>query len=183
MLSDKMNGALNGQLNAELYSSYLYLSMSAFFEARDLPGFANWMRVQAGEELVHTMKFFDYIKSCGGRIRLAQVDAPPTEWDSPVKVFEQVYEHERKVTGLIHGLVDLAISERDHATNNFLKWYVDEQVEEEESANSVLQKVRRTDGDRGPGLLYMLDQELGQRGFRFPAGYQILKQAGGRGGE
>jgi len=158
--------SLNFQMNAELYSAYLYLSMAAYFEANDLSGFANWMRVQAKEEMTHAMKFYDYLVQRGARITLTEIKAPPTEWDSPIAIFEHVYEHEQMVTGLINKLVDLAISLSDHATNNFLQWYVAEQVEEEESSSGVLQKVKLA-GDSPSGLL-MLDQELAQRVFTPP---------------
>jgi ferritin len=167
MIGAKMEEALNQQLNAELYSSYLYLSMAAYFESTDLSGFANWMRVQAQEELTHAMKFYDYIVQRGGRVILTTIEAPPSEWESPLSVFEQVYEHEKTVTGLINQLVDLAVSETDHASNNFLQWFVEEQVEEEESSGGVLQKVRLVGAD--PGGLYMLDSKLGQRVFNPPA--------------
>jgi ferritin len=140
--------------------------MAAYFEANDLSGFANWMRVQAKEEMTHAMKFYDYLVQRGARITLTEIKAPPTEWDSPIAIFEHVYEHEQMVTGLINKLVDLAISLSDHATNNFLQWYVAEQVEEEESSSGVLQKVKLA-GDSPSGLL-MLDQELAQRVFTPP---------------
>lgn len=167
MLDERMVEAINKQLNAELYSAYLYLSMEAYFESKDLSGFANWMRVQAQEELAHAMKFYDYLIRRGARITLTEITAPPKEWDSPVKVFEHVYEHEQMVTGLINQLVDLAISLSDHASNNFLQWYVAEQVEEEESSSGVLQKVKLA-GDSSSGLL-MVDQELALRVFTPPA--------------
>ena len=163
MLSEKLQDALNGQLNAELYSSYLYLSMSAHFQSINLGGFANWMRVQAQEELVHVMKFYDYVNERGGRVTLGPVEGPPTEWKSPLAAFEHAYEHERKVTGLINDLVDMAAEERDHATGGFLQWFVTEQVEEEATADAVVQKLKLV-GDAGSGL-FMLDQELGLRVF------------------
>ena len=166
MLKDKMVESLNSQMNAELYSAYLYLSMEAYFEANDLSGFANWMRVQAQEEMTHAMKFYDYLVQRGARVILTEIKSPPTEWDSPVATFEHVYEHEQMVTTLINQLVDLAISLSDHATNNFLQWYVAEQVEEEESSSGVLQKVKLA-GDSPSGLL-MLDQELALRIFTPP---------------
>jgi ferritin len=167
MLDKKMEDAINKQLNAELYSSYLYLSMAAFFESKDLSGFASWMRVQAQEELNHAMKFYDYLVQRGARVTLTRIEDPPDEWESPVALFEHVYEHEQMVTGLINNLVNLAIELGDHATNNFLQWYVAEQVEEEDSANGVLQKVKLA-GD-APSGLFMLDNELGQRIFHPPA--------------
>ncbi len=166
MLKEEMVESLNIQMNAELYSAYLYLSMAAYFEANDLSGFANWMRVQAREEMTHAMKFYDYLVQRGARVTLTEIKAPPTEWDSPRAAFEHVYEHEQMVTGLINQLVDQAISLSDHATNNFLQWYVAEQVEEEESSSGVLQKVKLT-GDSPSGLL-MLDRELALRVFTPP---------------
>lgn len=167
MLDKKMEDAINKQLNAELYSSYLYLSMAAFFETKDLSGFASWMRVQAQEELSHAMKFYDYLVQRGARVTLTQIKDPPDEWESPVALFEHVYKHEQMVTGLINNLVDLAVDLGDHATNNFLQWYVAEQVEEEESSGGVLKKVKIA-GD-SPSGLFMLDNELGQRVFHPPA--------------
>lgn len=173
-MKEKMQDALNGQLNAELYSSYLYLSMSAFYRSMDLGGFANWMRVQAREELMHAMKIYDYINERGGRVTLSQVKGPPTEWDSPMHAFEHVLKHEQKVTGLINGLVDLAIEEKDHATNNFLVWFVTEQVEEEATANDIVQKLKMV-GTEGSGLL-LLDSELAQRVFTPPASQDNRQQ-------
>ncbi len=167
MISEKMQGALNGQLNAEAYSSYLYLSMAAYFQHINLGGFANWMRVQAQEELMHVMKYYDFIDGRGGRVVLKPVEGPPTEWESPLAAFEAAYEHEQKVTGLINELVELALEGRDHATNIFLQWFVTEQVEEEDSANEVVQRIKLM-GDATGGL-FMLDQELGQRTFTPPA--------------
>ena len=166
MLNKKMQEAINSQINAEIYSSYLYLSMSAYFESINLSGFASWMRAQAQEEMVHAMKFYDYVNERGGRVILGPIDAPPSEWESAVAVFDATYKHEQKVTGLINDLVDLAIEEKDHATNNLLQWFVSEQVEEEASASGVLNKAKLT-GD-APGGLFMLDQELGARVFTMP---------------
>jgi ferritin len=167
MLDEKMQTALKTQMNAELYSSYLYLSMSAYFQSISLPGFANWMRIQAQEELVHAMKFYDFINERGGRVMLQPVEGPPTEWSSPLDVFENTYKHEQKVTGLINDLVNLAVKEGDHATNIFLQWFVTEQVEEEASADEVVQKLKLM-GDAKGGL-FMLDREMGQRVFTPPA--------------
>jgi ferritin len=166
MLDKEMEEAINKQLNAELYSSYLYLSMEAYFETIDLSGFARWMRAQAQEELTHAMKFYDYLVTRGARVTLTEIETPPTEWESTLAVFDHVYKHEKLVTGLINKLVDLSISLSDHATNNFLQWYVAEQVEEEESASGVLQKVKLAGEDSS--ALLMLDQELGQRVFNPP---------------
>jgi len=167
MLSERMQEALNSQLNAELYSSYLYLSMSAWGDSRNLGGLASWMRCQAQEELVHAMKFYTYLSDRGGRITMLPIEGPPTEWESAVAVFEHTLKHEQKVTGLINGLVDVALAESDHATNNFLQWFVAEQVEEEASADGVLQKLKLA-GD-SPQALLMVDGELGGRVFTMPA--------------
>ncbi|MGW8301436.1 MAG: ferritin, partial [Desulfobacterales bacterium] len=162
MLTEKMQTALNGQLNAELYSAYLYLSMNAYFKSVNLDGFANWMHYQAQEELAHSMKFYDFIIQRGGKAVLSQIEAPPTEWDSPMAVFEATLAHEQKVTGLINDLVEIAHEERDHATNIFLQWFVSEQVEEEESVGGVLEQLKLM-GDAKGGL-FMIDRELSKRG-------------------
>ena len=167
MLSKKMQGALNKQIVAEIYSAYLYLSMSAFFLSLNLSGFAQWMRAQAQEELVHAMKIFDYVNERGSRVLLDAVEKPPTKWASPKSAFEAAYKHEQKVTGMINKLVDLAVAEGDHASNNFLQWFVSEQVEEEASADEVVQKLKMV-GSAGGGM-FMIDRELGQRVFTPPA--------------
>ncbi len=167
MLNEKMQKALNEQLNAEMYSSYLYLSMAAYFQSINLSGFATWMRVQMQEEMVHAMKFYDFINERGGRVNLKPIQGPPAEWKSPLAAFEAALEHEQKVTGLINGLMDLAIEGRDHATQIFLQWFVTEQVEEEDSATEVIQKIKLM-GDAQGGM-FMIDRELGQRTFTPPA--------------
>ena len=167
MLNNDMGKVLNAQVNAEMYSAYLYLSMSAYFQSKSLGGFASWMRVQAQEEMVHAMKLYDFINERGGRVILELIEAPPTEWDSPLATMEAVYEHEQKVTGLINDLVELALEKHDHATNIFLQWFVSEQVEEEDSANDVVEKIKLMGDARGG--LFMLDRELGQRVFTPPA--------------
>ena len=161
MVNIKMEEALNKQLNAEMYSGYLYLSMAAFFEDTDLEGFANWMRVQAQEELSHGMRFYDYIVQRGAKVRLSEIEKPQTEWDSPLDVFEHVLSHEKLVSGLINDLVDLAIEDKDHPTNNFLQWFVAEQVEEEESASTALNKVKLASKESNG--LFLLDAEFGNR--------------------
>ncbi len=167
MLSEKMQEALNGQINAELYSAYLYLSMSAYFTSINLPGFANWMRVQAQEEMFHASKFYDFVNERGGRVILKEIAGPPAEFDSPLAVFEATLGHERKVTGLINELVNTAIEEKDHASHIFLQWFVSEQVEEESTAEGILQRLKLI-GDDKSGL-FMIDAELGQRVFTMPA--------------
>jgi ferritin len=162
MLSEKMQEALNGQLNAELYSSYLYLSMNAYFKSINLDGFANWMYYQAQEELTHAMKFYDFVNQRGGRVNLLPIESPPTQWNSPQAVFEATLEHEQKVTGLINDLVEMALAEHDHATNIFLQWFVSEQVEEEESVTGVLEQLKLM--GEAKGGLFMIDRELVKRG-------------------
>ena len=167
MISKKIEKALNEQVNAELFSAYLYLSMEAYFKSMNLNGFANWMRVQTQEEISHAMKIYEFINERGGRITLKAIDGPETEWDSPLVVFKAVYEHEQKVTSLINDLVNLAIEEKDHATNTFLQWFVNEQVEEESSADDMVQQLKMM--EKAPGGLFMLDRELAQRVFTPPA--------------
>lgn len=161
MVSKKMEAALNAQMNAEMYSGYLYLAMSAYFEEEELPGFAHWMRIQAAEELEHGLKFFDYILRRNAHVSIEKIDKPETSWEDAKAVFEQVSQHEKNVTGMINELVDLAISEKDHATNNFLQWFVAEQVEEEENADGILGQVKRAIGS--PTTLLLLDGELANR--------------------
>jgi ferritin len=167
MLSKKMEKAINQQINAELYSSYLYLSMATYFESISLDGFSNWMRQQAQEELFHGMKMFDFVCERGGRVTLKAIDEPPSSWKSPLDAFENVLSHEQKVTGLINDLVNLALDERDHATNIFLQWFVSEQVEEEDTAGTLVDKLKLIGKDANG--LFMLDTELGQRAFTLPA--------------
>jgi ferritin len=156
-----MQEALNKHVNAELYSSYLYLSMSAYFQSVNLAGFAHWMRIQAREELAHALKFYDHIVERGGTVTLQPVEAPASRWDSALAVFEEAYRHEQKVTGLINQLVDDAVQTRDHATHNFLQWFVAEQVEEEAAADAIVQKLKLVGS--APGGLFMIDHELGER--------------------
>ncbi len=166
MLSEKMVKALNDQINAELYSSYLYLSMASYFAEVNLAGFRRWMECQAAEEMYHAMKMYNFVNERGGRVTMKQIDAPPVEWESPLAVLEATLAHEQMVTGRINDLVDLAIAEKDHATNNFLQWYVAEQVEEEASVDEIIQKLKLM-GDAQGGL-FMIDQEMGQRVFTIP---------------
>ena len=158
MLNNKLQDALNAQINAELTAFYTYLSMAAFFEAENLPGFARWMHNHAQEEMAHAMKIYDFINERNGRVVLATIESPSTEWSSPLAAFEDAFQHEVKVTGLINQLVDLSIQESDHATNSFLKWFVDEQVEEEAVVDAAIQDLKRI-GDFGPGIV-QLDREL-----------------------
>ena len=163
MLKPKIEKTINKQINAELWSAYLYLSMSAYFESISLGGFANWMRIQAQEEVSHAMRFYNYVVERGGRVKLMPIDAVKTDWKSPLDAFEETYTHEQKVTGLINELVNMSAAEKDHATVNMLQWFIDEQVEEESSADEIVQKLKLI-GKDGSGL-FMIDRELGQRVF------------------
>jgi ferritin len=171
MISEKMQKAINEQINWELYSSYLYLSMAAYFESLTLKGFSSWMRIQAMEELTHVKRFYDFLTARGGRAIMSEIKAPPSEWKTPLSVFEETLKHEQHVTSRINDLVDLSLELRDHATNSFLKWFVDEQVEEEESVDEVLQSLKLNENN--PGGLFMIDKELAQRTFVPPAGVTI----------
>lgn len=166
MLAKKMKDAFNSQMNAELYSAYLYLSMAAYFESKNLTGFAHWLKVQTQEETVHALKFFNYIRDRGAAVKLKAIDGPATEWADPQAAFEAVLKHEQKVTGLINNLVEIAIAEKDHAAKIFLDWFVNEQVEEESSALAVLEKIKMV-ADNTAGL-YALDKEMGARVFNLP---------------
>jgi ferritin len=153
--------AFNEQIKNELFSGYLYLSMSAHFDNENLPGFANWMRLQAQEELAHAMRLFDYVLRRGGQVELQGIDAPPTEFGTPLSIFESVLEHERAVTGMIHALFELSGKEGDWAAQQELQWFIAEQVEEEDSASTARDQVRMAGDDQA--ALLMLDQQLGSR--------------------
>mgnify|MGYP003573603499 CR=1 FL=1 len=168
MLSEKMENALNDQMNFEMASANIYLSMATWFDSKNLTGFAQWMKVQYQEEMFHAMKLYGFINERGGRSLIGAIAAPPTEWDSPLAAFENALAHERIVTGRINNLVSMAVDDKDHATANFLQWYVGEQVEEEASADGVIQQLKLMEG--AAGALFMLDRELGQRVFTPPAG-------------
>lgn len=167
MISKKIEDALNQQINAETYSAYLYWSMSAALEGMNLPGFANWMRMQAQEEMAHAMKLYHHIIERGGDVTLTAIDGPPTSWDSAKAVIEATLEHEQHVTSLINKLMDLANGEKDHASSMFLQWFVTEQVEEEATAMDILGKLEVAGGTAGG--LYMLDKEMAGRVFTPPA--------------
>jgi len=166
MLSKKMEEALNKQLNNELYSAYLYLSMSSYSTYIGLKGFANWFMVQYQEEMAHALKFYKYILDQGSQVKLMAIAQPMTEFKSPLDMFEKTLQHEKFVTKSINDLVDLAISEKDHATNIFLQWYVTEQIEEESNDHEIISKLKLV-GEEGPALL-MLDKELATRVFKPP---------------
>jgi ferritin len=156
-----MEEALNKQVNREYYSAYLYLAMSAHFESVNMKGFAKWMRVQAKEEQTHGDKLLDYLIARGGKVTLGAIEAPKEKWATAGKVFEEVYAHEQKVTGMINALVDLAIREKDHATFEMLQWFVKEQVEEEKNSSEILEQIKIV-GDV-IGHLFYLDHHLGKR--------------------
>ncbi len=174
MLSERMLKALNEQLNRELYSAYLYFSMAAYFEDMNLEGFANWMKAQAEEELGHALRFYNYIYDRNGRVELKAVQEPPKEWDSPLAAFEAAYEHEQFITRHIHELAALAEEEKDYSTRAFLEWFINEQVEEEANVKKIVDKLRFAKDS--PQVIFMLDQELGQRQPQLPG---LLLQAGG----
>lgn len=167
MIKQRVAEAINKQINAELYSAYLYLSMAAYFEEENLGGFANWMRVQFEEEQFHGLKLFNYLNERGGRVTLEAIEKPRSSWGSITEVFEETLEHERHVTSLINNLMDIALEESDHATASFLRWYIDEQVEEESAAESILTQLKFI-GGQGNAIL-MLDREFGARTFTPPA--------------
>ncbi len=166
MIGKKMEAAFNEQVNAELFSAYLYLSMAGYLESLNLSGFANWMRVQWQEELFHALKMHDYILERGGRVDLKAIDAPQSEWESVLAAFEATLAHEQKVTGLVNDLVYLARDERDNAAENFLQWFVNEQVEEEDNASKLVGQLKMIQDS--PQALFMIDRELGQRMFTPP---------------
>lgn len=167
MISQKMVDALNGQVNKEMFSSYLYLSMSAYFDSKNLSGMSQWMKLQAQEEYEHGMKFYDFILRVGGDVKLGAIDAPQTEWDSPLQIFEDSLDHERFISKSIHELMDLAISESDHPTKSFLQWFVDEQVEEEDTVQQIVESFKMIGESKGG--LFMFDRELGSRAASAPA--------------
>jgi ferritin len=163
MLNVKVQEAINTQINEELFSAYLYFSMEAYFESISMKGFANWMRVQTQEELSHAAKFYDYVNSRGGRVKLAPIAGPQVEWESPQEAFEAAYAHEQKITALINELVNLSMKEKDHATTTFLQWFVTEQVEEEANSSQIAGELKLI-GKDGRGAI-MLDRELAARVF------------------
>jgi len=166
VISDKMAQAMNQQINAELYSAYLYMSMAAWLDGQELPGFGHWMKIQAQEEMTHALKFYGHLNERGAKAVMKAIDAPETEWDSPLDCFKDVAEHEAKVTALINDLVSLAREEKDYASEAFLQWFVSEQVEEEASAAEAVGKLKLA--GQAPGGLFMLDKEMAARVFNMP---------------
>ena len=166
MLNKRVEQALNKQINAEIYSAYLYLSMAAWLESKNISGFANWMKVQYEEEFFHAMKMFNFVNERSGKVTLDTIEAPKTEWESIIEIFEDTYAHEQKVTSLINELTNVATEEKDHATVNFLQWYIAEQVEEEATASGLLEQLKLIEG-KGSGL-FMLDREAKARVYTPP---------------
>ena len=160
-IGKKMAKSINSQIQAEFESSYLYLSMAAWFEDADLPGCAHWMGKQAAEEWEHGMKFYKYLVSRGGLVVLEPIPAPKKEWKDATLVFEEVLAHEEKVTSLIYAMAELAEKEKDYATRSMLDWFIDEQVEEEEQATEIFAKFKTSGGS--PMACHMIDRELGSR--------------------
>jgi ferritin len=166
MISEKIQKALNDQINAEFYSAYLYLSMAAYFESQNLGGFSNWMRVQTQEEIAHGMLMFNHLNQRGGTVKLTSIETPPGVWSSPLEVFEKAYAHEQKVTGLINHIVDIVLSENDHATNIFLQWFITEQIEEELNTSTIAHELKIA--GENSNSLFMIDRELAARVFTPP---------------
>jgi len=162
MINKVMQDAMNDQINKELYSSYLYLSMAAYFEDKNLPGFAHWMRIQEAEEREHAMKLYDFLLERGGKVLLKAIDAPKTEWKSALEVAEQVAAHEANVTASIYALYETALKEKDYAVQVMLQWFISEQVEEEKNAGEIVSNLKLIE-ERGTAVL-MLDHRLAKRG-------------------
>lgn len=161
MIGIAMQDAMNEQINKEFFSSYLYLSMAAYFEERNLSGFAHWMRMQADEERGHAMRFYDFIVDRGGRVVLKAIDAPKTDWSSSLEVAQEVAQHEAKVTASIYSLYELAMQEKDYPAQTMLQWFINEQVEEEKNAAEIVANLKLIE-ERGTAVL-MLDKQLGKR--------------------
>lgn len=166
MINENVGKILNEQVNKELYSSYLYLSMSAYFSDLGLLGFANWMRVQAQEETAHAMFIYDFLIDRGAKVVLTAIDTPPNTWEAPLKVIEEALAHEVYVTGLINNIVSIAEEVKDRATMSYMNWFVDEQVEEEANAKEIIDKLKLIGDDKS--ALYLLDKDLSTRVFVQP---------------
>jgi ferritin len=175
MISTKMEQLLNEQIQKEFYSAYLYLSFEAYFTARNLNGYAHWFRVQAMEERDHAVIFFNYLNRVGGRVKLQQLEAPEWEFKTIEEVLTKQLEHERLVTKSIYNIADQAIEEHDHKTGSFLKWFIDEQAEEEDNAEQNLSKIKLVGENDGRGIL-MLDSEMAARVYVIPAPLAAVNQ-------
>jgi ferritin len=172
MINKKVEKLMNEQIVHEMFSAYLYLAMSAYFESINLKGAANWMRCQAQEEEIHGMKFYQHIVDRGGKVVLGGIDKPPADWKSPLAAFQAAYEHELKVTALINNIAKTADAESDYASKGLLQWFVDEQIEEEQQTQDIVQQLQLLK-DNGPGLL-LLDKELAARTFVYPTNISAL---------
>lgn len=161
MLSDKMQQEFNERINNEFYAWYLYTSMAAYFESKNFPGFTNYMKLQAAEEMMHAMKNYGYLLERGGKVELKTIDGVPNDWDSPLAAFEAALAHEEKVTAIYNNFMDVAKEEKDHAAQIMIQWFINEQVEEEANANSVVERLKMAKDS--PGGLFIIDQELGKR--------------------
>lgn len=171
MIIQKIEQALNEQMGKEMFSAYLYMAMSSHSAHIGLKGFANWFMVQYHEEMLHAMKIYEYIARQGGKPKISAMQAPPSEWATPLEMFEKTLEHEKFITRSINELMELAMAEKDHATQIFLQWYVTEQIEEEENDNDIIAKLRLLGGAQGNNGLFMLDKELGARITTVPTEY------------
>ena len=171
MISKKMEQAINTQINNELYSAFLYMSMSAFSDSQGLKGFAKWFMTQYHEEMVHAMKMYEHVQARGGKIKLGAIKAPPTTWKSPQDMFEQTYKHEQFITKCINNLVALARTENDNASEIFYQWFVTEQVEEEENDTTIIAQLKLVDGNSN-GLM-MLDKDLSVRAVTVPTDFSL----------
>lgn len=167
MINEKVTKVLTEQVNKELYSAYLYLSMSAYFSDLGLLGFANWMRIQAQEEQAHAMLIYDFIIDRGEKVILSAIDAPQNTWANPLDVMEEVLKHEVYVTSLINNIVTVAEEVKDRATMSYMNWFVDEQVEEEANAQDIISKLKLIGEDKS--ALYLLDKDLSARVFVAPS--------------
>ncbi len=167
MLDPRVQDAINDQINFELYSAYIYYSMQSWLESEGFTGFANWMAVQVKEEISHAQIMFDYVNERGGRVLLKGIEGPSNEWESPLHIFETALEHEQIVTGRIHKIMDLALETKDHASSQWLQWFVAEQVEEEAAASEIVGKLKWAKD--APGVLFQMDSELGTRVFNLPS--------------
>lgn len=166
MIKKSIEKALNEQITKEIYSSLLYLSMAGYYTSVNLKGFANWMFIQAKEEMDHAMKFFNYLLDRGGQTNIGKMEAPATMWKSPLDAFKAAYKHEQFITASVNTIADLAIKEKDHATNNLLQWFITEQVEEEANVDEIVNKLKMMEGF--PGGLIMMDTELKARVYTPP---------------
>jgi ferritin len=162
MLSEKLLNTINDQIEHELFSSNLYLSMAAYFEAKSLPGFAQWLRVQSEEERGHALKFIAYLNDVGALVKIHAISEPPSEWSSALDVFENVLRHEQKVTSMIHTLYEIALQDKDYAAQSMLKWFIDEQVEEEKNATLIVEQLKMLEDHRA--IILHLDHRFGKRG-------------------